>query len=53
MFSKILLPILLLLGAVATTAMLLYVLGKSDFNAALVANESFKEQIFKVIFQRQ
>jgi putative ABC transport system ATP-binding protein len=37
----------------ATTPMLLYVLEKADFRSALDANESFKEQIFKVIFQRQ
>lgn len=37
----------------ATTPMLLYVLGKADFRSALDSNESFKAQVFKVIFQRQ
>jgi putative ABC transport system ATP-binding protein len=37
----------------AATPMLLYVLGKADFRSALDSNESFKEQIYKVIFQRQ
>lgn len=37
----------------AMTAMTLYALGKDDFRSALESNESFKEQIFKVIFQRQ
>jgi len=36
-----------------TSPALLYVLGKADFQSALDSNESFKAQVFKVIFQRQ
>ncbi len=38
---------------VATEDVELYVLGKDDFQAVIEASASFKEQLLKVLFERQ
>jgi CRP-like cAMP-binding protein len=38
---------------VSSSEVLLYVLGKDEFAAALASSESFRQQLLKVFFQRQ